>query len=63
MNFIYLCSQIKSNSMVIGRDKEIVELNRLYSSHQTLVTTYGLKYNEYSGIFQNVVTLEDLLAI
>ena len=49
--------------MVIGRDKEIVELNRLYSSHQTLVTTYGLKYNEYSGIFQNVVTLEDLFAI
>lgn len=31
--------------------------------HQTLVTTYGLKYNEYSGIFQNVVTLEDLFAI
>ena len=28
--------------------------------HNTLVTTYGLKYNEYSGAFQNVVTLEDL---
>lgn len=28
--------------------------------HSTLVTTYGLKYNEYSGIFDNVVCLEDL---
>ena len=30
--------------------------------HPTLVTTEGLKYNEYSGVFQNVVTLEDLFA-
>lgn len=28
--------------------------------HPTLVTTYGLKENQYSGIFQNVVTLKDL---
>lgn len=28
--------------------------------HPVLVTTYGLKRNEYSGIFQNVVTLSDL---
>lgn len=28
--------------------------------HSVLVTTYGLKYNEYSGDFQNVVTLDDL---
>ncbi len=28
--------------------------------HSTLVTTEGLKYNEYSGIFQKVVTLNDL---
>lgn len=26
----------------------------------TLITTFGLEYNEYSGIFSNVVTLEDL---
>ena len=26
----------------------------------TLVTTYGLKYNMYSGIFQNCLTLDDL---
>jgi len=26
----------------------------------TLITTFGLKTNEYSGNFQNVVTIEDL---
>ena len=28
--------------------------------HNILITTYGLKYNEYSGIFDRVVTLDDL---
>jgi hypothetical protein len=28
--------------------------------HPALVTTYGLKYNEYSGVFQRVVTMDDL---
>lgn len=28
--------------------------------HSTLVTTYGLKYNEYSGAFDNCITLDDL---
>jgi len=26
----------------------------------TLVTTFGLEYNKYSSIIQNVVTLDDL---
>ena len=25
-----------------------------------LITTFGLVYNEYSGTFQNVITLDDL---
>lgn len=28
--------------------------------HSTLVTTYGLKYNEYSGDFDSVITVDDL---
>ena len=28
----------------------------------TLITTYGLTQNEYSGIFTNVITLDDLFA-
>ena len=30
------------------------------SVHPVLVTTYGLVHNQYSGLFQNVVTLRDL---
>lgn len=30
--------------------------------HSTLITTYGLDYNEYSGDFQQVITLDDLFA-
>ncbi len=28
--------------------------------HSTLVTTYGLTYNEYSGVFSSVITLDEL---
>lgn len=28
--------------------------------HSTLITTYGLKYNDYSGDFDNVITIEEL---
>ena len=34
--------------------------NIRHAIHPVLVTTYGLKQNQYSGIFQNVVTLKDL---
>ena len=30
------------------------------ATHPVLVTTYGLTNNQYSNIFQNVVTLKDL---
>ena len=31
--------------------------------HHTLITTYGLTQNEYSGVFSKVITLEDLFLI
>ena len=31
-----------------------------YAIHNTLITTYGLKQNNYSSRFQNVITLQDL---
>ena len=37
-------------------------LPRKSTIQSVLVTTEGLVYNEYSGIFQNVVTLDDLFA-
>ena len=36
------------------------ELPKHLVVHPTLVTTEGLKYNEYSGIFQKTITLDDL---
>jgi len=36
------------------------KLPRRTAIHATLVTTYGLRYNEYSSIFQKVITLDDL---
>ena len=30
--------------------------------HLTLVTTYGLKENLHSSVFQSVITLDDLFA-
>ena len=30
------------------------------SIRSTLITTYGLEHNEYSGVFTNVILLDDL---
>ena len=38
------------------------ELPKKYAVHSTLITTYGLTYNEFSGAFQQVITLEDLFS-
>lgn len=32
-----------------------------YSVQNTLITTWGLAKNKYSSVFQNAVTIEDLL--
>ena len=31
-----------------------------YSVHNTLITTYGLKHNEYYSDFTRIVTMDDL---
>lgn len=38
------------------------QLSRRKVVHSTLITTFGLKVNEYSGVFTNVITLDDLFA-
>ena len=38
------------------------EVPKKNAVHSTLITTYGLSYNEYSGAFQQVITLDDLFA-
>lgn len=33
-----------------------------YTVHSTLITAYGLAYNEYSGAFQQVIIIEELFS-
>lgn len=43
------------------REKVLTEkLSRKDRVHPVLITTYGLTYNEYGSIFQNVVTIDQL---
>ena len=47
---------------ILSARKELLEneLSDKTAIHNTLITTKGLKYNSYSSIFDNVITLEDL---
>ena len=38
------------------------EISPKITIHNTLITTFGLAYNEYSGVFTKIITLEDLFA-
>ena len=47
---------------LLSRQSLLVErISPKVSVHQTLISTYGLKRNEYSGIFTQEITLDDLL--
>ncbi len=37
-------------------------ISKKMCAFNTLITTYGLKENEYSNAFQNVITLDELFA-
>ena len=47
---------------VLLKRQEILakELSPKVTIHNTLITTFGLTYNEYSGIFSHVITFDDL---
>ncbi len=70
-NVVNMC-EIKyySNEFTVNKDYYKILVNRQgiltkeispkLSINNTLITTFGLAYNEYSGIFTNVITLDDL---
>lgn len=70
-NVINMC-EIKyySDKFTVGKDyyqtllhrQEILakEISPKMSIHSTIITTFGLAYNEYSGIFMNEITMDDL---
>ncbi|MCF0168042.1 MAG: ATP-binding protein [Bacteroidales bacterium] len=70
-NVVNMCEmKFYNDEFVVSKSYERVMVSRFnslkeclpkrFAIHNTLVTTYGLKYNEYSGTFQNVVTIDDL---
>ena len=48
------------NKLMHRQNILLENISKKSAIHTTLVTTYGLKYNEYSGDFTNVITLDDL---
>ena len=70
-NVVNMCEiKFYGNDFVVNKDyhKTLINRQELLSKelspkmiiHNTLITTYGLKYNEYSSDFDNVITLDDL---
>lgn len=55
----------KNYYAVILRRQEILaeEVSRKAAIRSTLITTFGLLHNEYSGVFTNVITLDDLFEV
>ena len=51
-----------SQLVVFPKNKKSEMIPKRHTVSPVLVTTFGLDYNEYSGFFQNVVTMEDLFA-
>lgn len=52
----------KQYYMALLRRQSLLQecISKKFTIHNTLITTFGLKRNEYSGIFVNVITMEDL---
>ena len=48
------------NTLLQRQETLAKEVSRKMAIYNTLITTNGLKKNEYSGIFTNTVTMEDL---
>jgi len=46
---------------ILHRQEELTKrISKKEIVHNTLITTFGLKENEYSGVFSNVISLDDL---
>lgn len=72
-NIVNMC-EIKyySEEFAVSKDYDLIlrhrqnllqkELSPKQVIHNTLITTFSLKYNSYSGIFSNTITLDDLFS-
>ena len=56
----YLVTKDYYRTLLGRRENLAEEISKNKIIHNTLITTYGLVYNEYSGIFDNTVTFDHL---
>lgn len=57
----YFTVDKKYHTILVSRQELLEEeISSKSVIHNVLITTKGLKYNEYSGFFDNVITLDDL---
>lgn len=55
------CVDYEYYRVILRRENGISELFPKTSAvHSTLITTFGLAHNKYSGVFTNVITMEEL---
>ncbi len=46
---------------LLDRDEQLLyTLNKKITIHNVLITTFGIKENEYTNFFDNIVCLDDL---
>ena len=49
-------------TLLAGQNILMEKVGPKMTVRSTLITTYGLTQNEYSGVFTNVITLDDLFS-
>lgn len=70
-NIVNMCEiKFYNSDFVVDKNYDKILRNRIsllsqeispkMAIHSTLITTFGLKYNEYSGAFSNVIDMNDL---
>ena len=68
MKSLFVSDLFEANQTFMQDARAILGVKRLpsillFTLHLTLITTYGLKFNEHAGRIQKVITMDDLLRI
>ena len=59
---LFRADKLYHSKLVHRKNMLLEQVPRKIAIHSTLITTYGLKHNEYSSDFIHVVTMDDLFA-
>ena len=59
---LFMADKLYHSKLVHRKNMLLEQVPQKIAIHSTLITTYGLKHNEYSSDFIHVVTMDDLFA-